>query len=288
MTKNRSITRHPFAKSAAGALPFTHSIRSGPWGIALLLAVAFASAEVRADSSVPPGFDHQHHAWSDLLGMYVKSGQVDYKRFFKAGRPALQRYLQSLEAVEKREYAQWNKAQKIAFWINVYNAYTIELVFDHYPLKSLQKVGAKPGDAWRKVFIPLEKIAGRALSLHAVENEILRKRFDEPRIHFALNCASMSCPVLLGEAFTADRLAQQLDRQTRLFLRDQSKNRYNAASNTLYLSKIFDWYKEDFGSSVQSMTAFVAKYLTGDNKKAVTRDAPKVEFLAYDWALNGK
>jgi hypothetical protein len=233
-------------------------------------------------------FDHSHIRWNAMLKKYVRRGDVDYAGIKKNGREALLEYLKSLESVGKSEYKGWNRKQKIAFGVNAYNAYTVLLVLDHYPIKSLRKTGALPGAAWKKNFIPLDRIWGKKLSLSQLENDILRPHFEEPRIHFALVCAAKSCPPLRNEAYRAAGLNKQLDAQARRFLGNNDKNRYDPSKKTLYLSKIFQWYEADFTKSSPTVAAYAAGFMPKEVMAATKAGGMEVEYLPYDWNLNEK
>ena len=163
----------------------------------------------------------------------------------------------------------WSKPEKLAYWINVYNAFTVKLIVDNYPLKSITDLD-KP---WDKKFI---KIVDNSYSLGDVENNILRK-MGEPRIHFAINCASVSCPNLLNAAYTPEKLDNQLSASTKTFLLDKSKNRI--MENPMQLSKLFEWYKGDFEGGN------VIKFINNQLNESIDESTP-IEFLEYNWALN--
>ena len=234
-------------------------------------------------------FDHQHTAWNTILARYVREGVVDYADLKRSGLPSLDGYLRSLESVCRGHYDAWTREQKLAFWINAYNAYTVKLILNHYPLKSIRSIGLLPGAAFRESFIPLRSLRGKVLSLNDIEHDILRKEFREPRIHFAIVCASKSCPELRSEAYRATTLDSQLTQAARRFVSDTSKNRFDAASRTLRLSSIFDWFREDFERSSQTLPAFVARYAEPATSTALSSGGNvRVEFLDYDWSLNGR
>jgi len=257
--------------------------------LALTIACSPGAAHAVPAQVAPggPTFDHDHTAWTALLKRHVRDGRVDYRGLKKKGRADLDAYLKTLEAVSRGELKGWTKNQALAFWINVYNAYTVRLILDNHPLKSIREIGLLPHAAFRKSFIPFDASAGRTLSLNDVENDILRKRFSEPRIHFAIVCASESCPALPGEAYRASRVNKQLASATRGFLRDKSKNRFDAGSRTLHLSKIFDWFEKDFVRGGGSVQKFVARYLP-EVETALEAGELEIEHLDYDWSLNGK
>jgi hypothetical protein len=229
-----------------------------------------------------------HGAFTVLLGKYVRDGQVDYGGLLK-DRAALDAYLGTLRAVTKADYASWSESDRLAYWLNLYNAETLALMLDFPGASSIRKLGwfGWASNPWKKERIPLKALRGGVISLDEVEQNIIRKEFREPRIHFALVCASRSCPKLRAEAYEGARLNAQLDDQARDFLHDPFKNRWNAAHRTLSLSKIFDWYKADF-EAAGGVVPFVARYLPGDEGKSVLAGPVTVEFLDYDWSLNGR
>lgn len=251
---------------------------------AAALALALATAGT-ASAAVEVAGDREHAAWTSLLRSHVSRGLVDYAAL--AGeRPTLDTYLRSLESVDRAEFEGWPRADQLAFWINAYNAYTVKLVLDHYPLRSIRSIGFLPGSAFKRRFIPLDRLAGGELSLDDIEHRILRERFHEPRVHFAIVCASRSCPVLRDEAYRGRDLEAQLDDAARTFVRDPARNRYDPASRTLWLSSIFKWFRGDFEAAAGTLPAFVARYTDEPTAEELRRDGVHVEFLDYDWSLN--
>jgi len=227
--------------------------------------------------------EHDHAAWTMILGRFVRDGQVAYGRLAREGAPMLAAYLGSLSSACADDYARRSRAEQLAFWINAYNAFTVKLVLDHYPLASIRKIGWLPGAAFRERFIPMPGLKGGSVSLDDIENGTLRADFREPRIHFALVCASRSCPMLRGEAYRAADLDRQLDDQAHAFLADPTKNRFDPTTNTLYLSSIFRWFRTDFEAAAGSLPAYVGRYL---NDHRATAPGVRIEFLDYDWSLN--
>lgn len=225
-------------------------------------------------------FDQNHSQWSALLSEFTqKQGKqvlVNYKGL-KTNHARLKAYLSQLESVSKEEFKSFSLQEKLAFWINVYNAYTIDIILKHYPVKSIKKIksGWFSSGPWKIEFIPL---FGEKLSLDEVEHEIIRPQFKEPRIHFAVNCASIGCPSLFQEAFVGDRIDEQLDLAAENFLKNTEKN--FVKGRTLYLSKIFDWYGDDFELMYGSYIGYVIKTLN------LKRQKYNVEFNSYDWSLN--
>ena len=259
-------------------------------------ALAWASAGL---ARAQAGFDHGHAAWTALLKKHVRlidGGKASALRYtgMAQDQAALRAYAASLSAVPAATFDGWAKAQRMAFLINAYNAYTVELILTRYPkLDSIKDLGSLISNPWKPKFIPL---LGGTLSLDGIEHETLRARgrYDDPRIHFAVNCASIGCPMLREEAFVADRLEAQLDEQTQRFLGDRSRNRYNPASGKLEVSKIFDWYGDDFKQGhrgISSLAGFLGKHadLLADapaDRDKLRGGAVPVSFLDYNWKLN--
>ncbi|MGI8783701.1 MAG: DUF547 domain-containing protein [Acidobacteriota bacterium] len=241
-----------------------------------------------SDSDTCAHFDHSHATWTATLNRYVRDGLVDYASLKRNGQADLSAYLNSLGSICRHHYDTWSREQKLAFWINAYNAYTVRLILDHYPLKSIRSIGLLPSAAFRTEFIPLRALRGRTLSLNDIEHEILRKDFTEPRIHFAIVCASKGCPTIRSEAYRAADLDRQLDQAARSFVRDSAKNRFDAASRTLHLSSIFNWFREDFEQAARTLPDFVARYADESTASALRAGGVRIEFLDYDWSLNGR
>lgn len=258
---------------------------------AALAIVALAAGAQATEPAACADIDHTHAAWTKLLQTYAApqshGERLDYARWQREGQAELDAYLRSLAAVCPATYAGWSPPQQIAFWLNAYNAYTVRLVLDHYPITSIRQIGLLPFAAFRRRFIPIHVLGDRDLSLDAIEHDVLRKGFHEPRIHFALVCAAVSCPKIGTEAYRAADLDAQLTARGRAFLADGTKNHYVASLKTLYLSPIFDWYRADFEAAAGSLVAFVAPYLPEPEATAVREPGVKIVFLPYEWALNG-
>ncbi len=246
-------------------------------------------------------FDHGHHAWNELLAKNVvlrEGGRATQARYrgFAADRARLRAYLESLSRVTAAEYGAWTRPQQLAFLINAYNAFTVEKVLTRYPdLKSIRDFGSVFGNPWKDRFFVL---LGKSQNLDGIEHETIRAPgvFEEPRIHFAVNCASAGCPALREEAYVADRLEAQLEDQTVRFLSDRSRNRYNGGTpgGALEVSRIFDWYAKDFSSGwkgIASLPRFFAQYADrladrDEDRQAVRGGKLFIRYLDYDWALN--
>ena len=251
-------------------------------------------------------FDHSHKAWDALLKkniVVVQGGKTSQARYagFKQEEAALKAYTESLSKVTEAEFKAFSKTQQMVFLINAYNALTVQLILTKYPdLKSIKDLGGAFSSPWKQKFF---KLMGNDSTLDQIEHEMLRKKgvYDEPRVHYAVNCASIGCPALREEAFTADKLDAQLEEQARRFLSDRSRNRYNAQNESLEVSKIFDWFKEDWQSGykgigkdqspVTSREQFFGKYAAllsdkPDEQKLISEGKVPIRFLDYDWNLN--
>lgn len=216
----------------------------------------------------------------------MSNGLVDYTALKRDA--ALGTYLAGLSAVSKEELEAWPESDRIAFWIDAYNAFTLQLILDHYPVKSIRSIGFLPGSAFREEFIRLRAAGSAPISLNFIEHETLRKRFREPRVHFALVCASASCPALRGEAYRGADLGRQLEEATRAFLADPRKNSFDAATRTLHLSAIFKWFREDFERAAGSIPAFVSWHAPTEVGSGISSGPVAVEYEPYDWSLNGR
>jgi hypothetical protein len=209
-----------------------------------------------------------HDAWNNLLKKYVDDkGNVAYASF-KNDSGKLQSYLDYLAANAPSN--SWSKNEKLAYYINLYNAATVKLILDNYPTKSIKDIKKPWGKKWVKV-------GDDVLSLGNIEHKILRK-MNEPRIHFAINCASYSCPKLVNSAFTAGQMEKQLQSATEDFVNDTTRNKFD--ENTAQLSEIFKWYKSDFTDN-GTVLEYIKKY---GGKPINTKS--KVSYLKYDWSLN--
>ncbi len=266
--------------------------RAATLGWSLVVAGALAATSARA-------FDHEHSAFGALLTRHVvvaTEGHSSAVRYtdLAAERTALQAYLQSLSSVAPSEYAGWTKPQRLAFLINAYNAFTLDLVLTRYPaLASIKELGSLFQSPWKRRFFTL---LGEERSLDDIEHGMIRApgAFDEPRIHVAVVCASIGCPMLRPEAFVAARLEAQLEDSMRRFLADPARNRYDAANGKLRVSRIFDWYRKDFEQGhggFDSLKATFARYADQLSPEAAARvhihaGDYALSYLEYDWRLN--
>ena len=247
----------------------------------LIVGLLFSCSLVACHSMNPMQIGSKpvdHSILDSLLRQYVDGkGMVDYQAFAK-DKKRLDNYLDILQKSGPSD--EWSEDEQLSYWINAYNAFTIRLIIDHYPVESIKDIGSKiqipfVNTAWDIKFI---NISGKELSLNNIEHNIIRQNFDEPRIHFALVCAAKSCPKLRNEVYTAKDLDEQLTDQAKSFLSNPSKNKIS--ENEIEISKIFSWYGGDF-TKEGKLINFLNKY--SDTKIAV--DAKK-SFKKYDWSLN--
>lgn len=220
-----------------------------------------------------------HQIWDQLVKTHVKpNGMVDYKEFIK-DKAKLEQYLK-LISENAPDRKTWSKNQQLAYWINAYNAFTVKLIVDNYPTQSIRDLGPKLKiplikDVWHYKFF---KIGGVESSLDEIEHSIIRKEFDEPRIHFAINCASVSCPPLLNEAFVPEKLDSQLQKVAITFINDPTRNKITP--DAVQISSIFLWFKGDF-TKKGSLIDFLNLY-----SKVKIKSNAKISHLDYNWNLN--
>jgi len=250
--------------------------------IGMLSIILLTSASVFA-------LDHSYGNWDQFLNRHVKDGLVNYS-VIKKSPAEFGKIVRELEGVTLKEYEIWSNPERMAFWINAYNIGAVKHVLDNYPIKksfglsalrypanSIQQIP----DVWNK---PVLNLLGQKVSLNHIENEVLRKEFDDPRIHFTIVCASIGCPVLKEEAYMAEELDTQLNDQIKEFVNTPSKCRYDADRDILFLSPIFKWFGEDFEKK-GGVISFLKDYVPSD---IVSRLSNKthIEWQDYDWNLN--
>ena len=274
----------------------------GSLGLICVLLVACAKSVPAGENAPAPqigdsqspasqetAFDHSHRLWDGVLKQHVRGDLFDYAALAE-DTSALDAYIAQMRTVTPEDLAAWSREQRFAFWINAYNAFTVKKVVKNLPLKSIRDLDKGFGlttvfeQAWIKLQ-PLHPSGKPAkLSLNDIEHGILRARFKDARVHAAVNCASLSCPPLLGEAFVADRLEQQLDSQMRAFVADRKRNPFKRDKHEVRLSKIFDWFAEDFERDAGGVREYLLRYAS-DEDAAFIRDA-KLKFTDYSWKLN--
>jgi hypothetical protein len=215
----------------------------------------------------------QHEGFDKLLENNItEDGVVNYKGIMKE-RATLDAYIAYIKVTSPEE--KWSDDKTKAFYINVYNAYTILLILDNYPLKSIIKISKRGKDAWHQKFVV---VGGETFSLNDIEHQILRKKYSDPRIHVGVNCASFSCPPIANFAFTEANVETELERLMKKFINDPARNRIT--SKKITLSKVFEWYKGDFTKNGSLVT-----YINGYSEVELTKKT-KVRYLEYNWNLN--
>ena len=268
----------------------------------LLCATSYTASAARFD----------HVIWDELLREHVyminqgQASQVNYSGF-ALYHGQLRKYLDQLSQVKKSDFSDWDKSEQLAFLINAYNASTVEAILRSYSSIATLRAFAPVTFSWKFRLISMLKnqrelnfisLFGEFLSLDDIENEMIRKpgNYDEPRIHFALNRASIGCPALRNRAYTGIELEEQLEAATRAFLSDRSRNRYNEEAERLEVSEIFDWYAEDFERGWRgwsSLAQFFAHYRdsladTPRAQELLTAENVEIQFLEFNWMLNEK
>ena len=226
-------------------------------------------------------------AWDALLKRYVKPGsdgvnRVDYAAFAKQDKAALANVIADLTGLPISRY---NRSEQFAFWVNLYNAVTVQVILDHHPVESIRDVDISPGlfadGPWGKELVTVE---GEALSLNDIEHRILRPVWDDPRIHYAVNCASIGCPNLATDAYEAERLEEMLETAAKAYINDPRG--VSISGRKVTVSKIYDWFQEDFGGSTRTVLAHLKRYAApalAEQLEAIG----DIEGAQYDWGLNG-
>lgn len=257
----------------------------GAWSNLVTKSLAAIGLCVLTAMPLPAQQAFDHALLDKLLHAHVVDGLVDYEAFAQAAE--FPRYLQALAAARLETM---DEDERLAFWINSYNAYTIQLVVAHRETTSIRNINKTFGilqlkGPWTE---PLVHAAGRTLTLDDVQHAILRKEFGEPRVHFALACGAMGCPPLRSEAYTGSKLVDQLNDQGRIFLRESpEKNRFENR-RVLYLSPVLTAYRNDFGQSRQDLSRSLAEYFDGDDRKALAEGRVFIRETRFDWALNSR
>ena len=242
-------------------------------------------------------FDHSYAGYNALLKRFVNDGHVDYQGL-RSDTKALERYLDATADVGKTHFNDWNESERLTFLINLYNAATLKLIVDHYPVKSIKKIGSIFRGPWDQ---PVVRLFGEVITLDNLEHDIIRKEYNEPRIHLALVCAAKGCPKLRSEAYVAERLDEQLDGQSQDFLSSPAGLHIDRERQVVYFSSIFKWYGEDFiaGYSPTSgfsgldrieraVANFSSRYLSSSDRDYLKTGGYSVKYLDYDWSLNEK
>lgn len=220
-----------------------------------------------------------HRPFDILLRIYVKDFRFDYTRILNNPRD-LQRLSDYIDNLELLDPVDWSREDALAYWINLYNAATLELVLKRYPVKSIKKIGGLFSSPWKKKVV---KVAGKELSLGEIEDNIIRSQFNDPRTHFAINNAAISCPPLRNEAFIGETLDAQLDNAVKAALAEDMW--LEITDLEIRTNKVFDWHKKDFQKSAGSIREFISKYRERD-KTAILDETRKLKYHKYNWDLN--
>ncbi|HAA91648.1 MAG: DUF547 domain-containing protein [Rhodospirillaceae bacterium] len=228
----------------------------------------------------------EHDAWKQFLAKYLRvqkdgANRLRYRDVSRKDRESLVNYIGHLSA---QPISRTNRAQQMAFWINLYNALTVKVTLDHYPVKSIRDIDISPGlfadGPWGKQLI---KVEGVALSLNDIEHRILRPIWKDPRIHYAVNCASIGCPDLQPRPFSASSLDTDLNAAARAYIND--KRGVTIKDGAVSVSKIYDWFIEDFGDSADAVLAHIIRYARPSLKTRLEKIAT-ISDAHYDWSLN--
>ena len=229
-----------------------------------------------------------HYLFTALLSEHIFEDRVNYRQLCNDGRFLY--YIEQLSETDPEKLVR--PEEKLAFWINAYNAYTLKIVCEHYPIKSINnlhfgwvKIGSLLNKTvWDRNFI---LINNKKMTLNQIEHEILRKKFQDPRIHFAIICASSGCPLLPKFAYTGENVQMKLEEETRKYLNSERGIRIDYVENTLQISKLFDWFAGDFESKSGSAINFIKPYLNDEGMAFLDRK-PRISYISYNWALNAK
>ncbi len=269
----------------------------------LALLISLAALSVTAQNTFgEPKFDHTHALFDSVPQKHVKKGLVNYRALLK-DRKYLHRYLAAIGKVKWDDYTGWTRNQKLALWINAYNALTIEVILRHYPIGKPNPVSPYPehsirhiDEVWSK---PIWKVTGKLYNLDHIEHEIMRKELKEPRIHFVIVCASIGCPLLENRSFPAETLEQRLEAAADNSINRDGKVRVDVENETVWFPMIFDWFGEDFIDShtdtslfegrtkiEKGLLSFIYKRVTGKKKEMKRKNKFSIKYISYDWGLN--
>ncbi len=250
----------------------------------MLILITIGEQHAYCQNEIP-----DNSLFTELLNEYVKDGLVNYQLLKNDKR--LDEYIDQLSKTNPEEIK--NEDDKKAFWINAYNAYTIKFILEEYPVESINDLhwgGLYLGTVLGTTIWDKDKVVinNERLSLNNIEHDTLRKKIGEERVHFALVCASISCPNLRNEAYEGFKLNDQLEEEAGNFFNDQTKNRFDVNTKTAHLSKILDWYDDDFGNNEQEILLYVSQYLNEDLKNELIANIEEwqIEHLDYNWDLN--
>ena len=257
--------------------------------LAILLLVLLSWAPGTLAQAPIRAAESDHSLFTEVLKDHVRGDRVDYARLKLDAR--LEDYIDQLQNTNPSDFG---PEEAKAFWLNVYNAFTLKLIVENYPVTSINELhfcgslylGTALGRTVWKTW--QFEIYGETYTLDRVEHEILRGRYRDFRVHAGLVCASVGCPPLRAEAYEKEHIEEQLDDQMRQWLADENRNYYDHQSNTLHLSRIFDWFENDFTGAGRSLVEAILPFMRAEDRNAIEQAAqvPAVEFRDYDWSLN--
>jgi len=279
-----------------------HSLSKTFFASAIVFVLGILGSQATLSGEIALAYDDYGAV---LRSQVNERGMVNY-RGLKANSERLQAFVQSLAQVDEQVYQKWDDPEKIAFWINAYNALTLVAIIDHYPIKAPLLSSSRfvyPANSTRQIPGVWDNlrfaVMGRRMTLDEIEHQVLRKQFNEPRIHMALVCAALGCPPLRNEPYVGVNLTQQLNDQTRHFLGNPEKFRIDRGKRTVYLSPIFKWFGVDFvktygtdkkfqrfGREERAALNFVASYLNTKDQEYLLQGGYTIAYLSYDWSLN--
>ena len=255
-------------------------------GVIVLLLGLGCEHEAESELPIPADkmvkFSHTHTKLAKILTQVSDGlGGVDYQ-WLQKNPDELKDYLKLTGSVPRSQYDMWTKPERMAFLLNVYNAATMKLVSDHYPVSSIKDIGGI-----RSVWdLKVVSLFGQKITLSHLEHEMIRKEFQSPSVHFALVCGSNGCPALRKEPYTAKNIEEQFTQQAKSFLGDRDKNRVDLKKKTVYLSPIFKWHKKDFGKSDMEILEYVADHFSEAEKNAIEGGGFTIGYTEYDWGVN--
>lgn len=267
----------------------------------IIACSASNSSTVQAPKVQVPEGPFTHERFNEVLVAFVDdAGMVDYKGL-QANRESLDQYVAHMGVVTQSTYDGWSEQKQIAFWINAYNAITLQAIINHYPIKpgNVLNRSLYPENSIRQISGVWDKlettVLGKPMTLNAIEHEVLRVDFKEPRLHVAIVCASIGCPPLRNEAFVAEKLEEQLVDQSKDFVNHPQNLKIDTAKKTIYVSSILDWFGEDFEGSYSldgrsgeesAILGYLHTYASDEQKAALSDNTYSVDFQDYDWKLN--
>jgi hypothetical protein len=263
--------------------------------ISTYFLIALLIMGIPAGAASDQHFDHTYADYESVLKTHVADGEVNYTDL-KNSSEKLDSFLDSAAGVSEEHFRAWSESQQLAFLINLYNAATLQLILDHFPVKSIKDIGGFFKGPWS---LKIVRLFGGTVTLDNLEHDIIRKQYDEPRIHMALVCAAKSCPPLRSEAYVAAKLNEQLEDQSRRFLASPAGLAIDEPARIVYLSSIFKWYGEDFvrgfapgdgfkglDKKENAMAHFIVQYKGPTQKAFLSAGGYKIRYLDYDWSLN--